>query len=393
MLNFVFHSPTKVIFGKDTETSVGEEIKSLGYKKVLVHYGSGSAVKSGLIDRIYASLKAQGIAYVSLGGVQPNPVLSLVRQGVELAKKENVDFILAVGGGSVIDSSKAIAYGITHDFDVWDLFEHGKKASACAPLGAVLTIAAAGSETSNSCVITNEDGLKKRSYNDDISRPKFAVMNPELTYTLPEYQTMSGIVDILMHTMERYFTHVKDVELIDRMSEGLMVTVIENAYRLLENPKDYNARAEIMWAGSISHNGFTGTGRVGDFATHQMEHELSAVYGVAHGAGLSALWPSWARYMYKQDIPRYAQFAARVMGCTANYYNLEETALRGIEAMEAFYKKIKMPVTISELLGRETTDAEIEELAKRCSFAGKRTVGNCFPLDEKAMKEIYTMAK
>ncbi|MDR1519268.1 MAG: iron-containing alcohol dehydrogenase [Planctomycetota bacterium] len=393
MINFVFYAPTKVIFGKDTESQAGAEIKALGYKKALIHYGGASAMKSGLIDRVVASLDAAGIAHVGLGGVKPNPRLALVREGIALAKREKVDFLLAVGGGSVIDSAKAIAYGITNDGDVWDLYLAKKKAVACAPVGCVLTIAAAGSETSNSSVITNDDGGHKRSYNDDIARPKFAIMNPELTFTLPEYQTMSGAVDILMHTLERYFTNDKQVELIDRMSESLMLTVIENAPKLLKNPRDYDARAEIMWAGSLSHNGLTGTGRTGDFASHQLEHELSGMFDVAHGAGLSAVWGSWARYVYKHDIARFAQFAVRVMGVEMNYFNPEETALRGIEKIENFFRSIKMPVSISELGVKDLTEKQLDEMVEKCSWNGARQIGQFVKLDRTDMRKIYQMAK
>ncbi len=393
MINFVYYSPTKVIFGKDTEKQVGKEIKALGFKKVLVHFGGGSAKKSGLLDRVYASLKEAGVDYVSLGGVQPNPRLGLVREGIALCQKEKVDFILAIGGGSAIDSAKAVAYGIANEGDVWELFENKHPAKACAPLGCILTIAAAGSETSNSCVITDERDMRKRPYNDDLARPKFAIMNPELTYTLPEYQTMSGVVDILMHTLERYFTNERNVDLIDRMSEGLMKSVIENAPILLKDPKNYNARAEIMWAGSVSHNGLTGTGRVGDFASHQLEHELSGMFDVAHGAGLSAVWPSWARYVYKHDIARFAQFAVRVMGVDLNCFNLEETALKGIDAIENFFRSINMPVTISELGVKNLTEAQLTEMVQKCSWYGGRKIGQFVKLDEADMRKIYEMSK
>ena len=393
MINFTFCAPTKVIFGKDTENMVGKEVAALGGKKVLVHFGGASAKKSGLLDRVYASLNAEKIPYVALGGVQPNPHLSLVREGIALCKKEGVDFILAVGGGSVIDSGKAIAYGITNDGDVWDLYLAKKTATACAPIGCILTIAAAGSETSYSSVVTDEKEKRKRAYNDDIARPKFAIMNPELTYTLPEYQTMSGIVDVLMHTIERYFTNDKNVDLIDRMSEGLLVNVMENARRLQKNPHDYEARADVMWAGSLSHNGLTGTGRTGDFASHMLEHELSGMFDVAHGAGLSAVWPSWARYVYKHDIPRFAQFATRVMGVQNNYFNPEETALRGIAALEDFFRSISMPTTIAELGIPDLTEKQIDEMVKKCSWEGARTVGQFVKLQNSDMKNIYEMAR
>ena len=399
MINFVYHSSTKVIFGKDTENQVGKEIKDLGCKKILVHFGGGSAKKSGLLDRVYASLDAAGIGHVSLGGVQPNPRLGLVREGIALCRKEKVDFILAVGGGSAIDSAKAIAYGIVHEGDVWELFEKfaGQPfAKGCAPLGCILTIAAAGSETSNSCVITDERENRKRPYNDDIARPKFAILNPELTYTLPEYQTMCGVVDILMHTIERYFTNDRNVDLIDRMSEGLLRSVIENAPILLKNPRDYNARAEIMWAGSLTHNGLTGTGRTGDFASHHIGHELSGMFDVAHGASLAVIWPSWARYVYKHDIPRFAQFAVRVMGVDMNYFNPEETALKGIDALENFFRSINMPVTISELPepgAKDVTDTQIDEMIQKATWFGGRKLGQYVKLDQADTRKIYEMAR
>lgn len=393
MINFTYYAPTKVVFGKDTESQAGKLIKELGFKKVLVHFGGSSAQKSGLLDRVYASLDAAGVKHVSLGGVKPNPRLSLVYEGIELGKKENIDFILAVGGGSVIDSSKAIGYGIASGGDVWELFQNKRPATGCLANGNILTIAAAGSETSNSCVITDERDNRKRAYNDDIARPKFAIMNPELTYTLPEYQTMSGVVDILMHTIERYFTNDRDVELIDRMSEGLLKTVIETAPTLLGNPRDYNARAQVMWAGSLAHNGLTGTGRTGDFASHQLEHELSGMFDVAHGAGLSAVWGSWARYVYKHDIARFAQFAVRVMGVEMNYFNPEATALKGIEMLEAFFRSINMPVSISELGVKNITDQQIDEMVQKCSWFGERTIGQFVKLNQADMKKIFEMAK
>ena len=289
MNNFTFYAPTKVVFGKGTESQVGALVAAQNCKKVLLHYGSGSVKKTGLLDRVKKSLDESGISYVELGGVVPNPRLSLVREGIALCKKEGVDFLLAVGGGSVIDSAKAIGYGCANDFDVWDIFERKNQPKACLPVGVVLTIAAAGSEMSNSAVITNEDGWKKRGSNSDTCRPKFAIMNPELTMTLPEYQTMCGSTDILMHTMERYFTSQGNMELTDSIAEGLMRTVISNTKILLKNPKDYDARAEIMWASSLSHNDLTGLGNGGnDFASHRLEHELGGMFDVAHGAGLAA---------------------------------------------------------------------------------------------------------
>ena len=393
MINFTYYSPTKVIFGKNTECGVGDEIKAWGGKKVLVHFGGASAQKSGLLDRVAKSLAGAGLEYVALGGVKPNPRLSLVRQGIALCKKENVDFLLAVGGGSVIDSAKAIGYGLANDLDVWDLYTQKKTATACAPVGAVLTIAAAGSETSYSSVITNDDDMLKRSYNSDIARPKFAVMNPELTYTLPEYQSMCGVVDILMHTLERYFSNDKNTDLVDRISEGLMRTVMLAGPKILANPLDYDARAEVMWAGSLSHNGLTGTGKTGDWASHLIQIELSARFDVAHGAGLAVIWPNWARYVYKHDPAPFARFAVRVMGIEMDYDNPENTALAGIDALEQYFRDIRMPVTISELGIRDITDAQIDDMVDKCTWGGAKTIGQFVKLDGGDIRKIYEAAR
>ena len=392
MLNFEYYTPTKVVFGKDTEKQAGELVKAFGGTKVLVHFGGQSAKKSGLLDRICNSLEEAGLSYVTLGGVVPNPHLSKVYEGIELCKKEGVDFILAVGGGSVIDSGKAIGYGVANEGDVWDFYAKKRTAKACLPIGAVLTIAAAGSEMSNSSVITNEDGWLKRGYNDDVCRCKFAVMNPELTYTLPAYQTASGCVDILMHTMERYFTKAENTMLTDSVAEGLMRTVIYNAKVLAEDPENYDARAQVMWAGSLSHNGLTGCGTEGDWASHQLEHELGGMFDVAHGAGLAAVWGSWARYVYKEKPARFAQFAANVFNIPWDSSNLEQMALDGIQAMEAFYRSIHMPTSLAEL-GVNPTEEQIQELAKKCSFMGKRTVGTFKVLQIPDMEAIYRMAR
>lgn len=392
MNNFQYFTPTKVVFGKGTEERVGELILEQKARKVLIHYGSGSARRSGLLDRIEASLKASGIEYVSLGGVVPNPHLSKVYEGIELCKKEGVDFILAVGGGSVIDSAKAIGYGIANEGDVWDFYSRLRVPEACAPVGVVLTIAATGSEMSNSSVITNENGWLKRGCNMDCSRPKFAVMNPELLLTLPEYQTMSGCTDIMMHTMERYFSHEKDTLLVDSMAEGLLRTVMHCAEVLLDEPDNYDARAEIMWAGSLSHNGLTGCGRSGDWACHQLEHELGGMFDVAHGAGLAAVWGSWARYVYKEDVSRFVDFAVKVMGVENDPVDPDKTALLGIETLEGFFSRIHMPVSIAEL-GVDVTDEQISELALKCSFFGKRKIGTFKVLDIPDMEAIYRMAR
>lgn len=392
MINFEYYTPTKVIFGKNAEEKTGELVKAQGCKKVLVHYGGNSAKKSGLLDRICKSLEKEEIAYVTLGGVVPNPHLGKVHEGIELCKKEGVDFILAVGGGSVIDSGKAIGYGVANEGEVWDFYEKTRVPEACLPIGAVLTIAAAGSEMSNSSVITNENGWLKRGYNDDICRCRFAIMNPELTYTLPAYQTASGCVDIMMHTMERYFTKEENTTLTDGIGEALIRTVMQSARVLKEDPENYDARAQVMWAGSLSHNGLTGCGTVGDWASHQLEHELGGMFDVAHGAGLAAVWGSWARYVYKEKPERFAQFAVNVMGVTNDFSNPEKTALEGIRRMEEFYHAIGMPTSIHEL-GVDLTEKQIQELAYKCSFMEKRTIGQFKVLDRQDMENIYRMAK
>lgn len=392
MNNFQYYTPTKVVFGKDTEKQAGELIKDQKGSKVLVHYGTGSVKKSGLLDRVYAALDGAGISYVSLGGAVPNPRLSLVYEGIELCKKEGVDFILAVGGGSAIDSAKAIALGTKYQGDVWDLYLKKASARDAIPLGVILTIAATGSEMSDSTVITNEEGWLKRGLHSDLIRPHFAIMNPELTYTLPEYQTMSGCTDILMHTMERYFSHEMDTDLVDGMAESLLKSVMRAAKVLLKDPKNYNARAEVLWAGSLSHNGLTGCGRAGDWACHQLEHELGGMFDVAHGAGLAAVWGSWARYVYKDDMARFAKFAVNVMGAAYDYADPEKTVLEGIEAMENFFRTIHMPVSIREL-GVELTDEQIKELAYKCTYMDQRTIGGIRKLGKVDIARIYEMAR
>ncbi len=392
MVNFQYYAPTKVVFGKDTELQTGALAKEFGASKVLVHYGGNSAVKSGLLERVCNSLKEANLPYVTLGGVVPNPRLSLVYKGIELVKKEGVDFLLAVGGGSVIDSCKAIGYGVYNDCDPWLFYSKQAQAKGCLPVAAVLTIAAAGSEMSHSSVITNEDGWLKRGYSTDYARCKFAVMNPELTYTLPSYQTASGCVDIMMHTMERYFSHEPHTELTDRFCESLIRTVMHNAQILMEHPTDYHARAEVMWASSLSHNGLTGCGTVGDWASHQIEHELGGMFDVAHGAGLSAIWGSWARYVYQENIAKFVQFATHIMDIPDTYGTLQEIALAGICAMEDFYRSIHMPTSLSEL-GIHPTDAQIEELSEKCVFFGKRTVGTFKVLKAEDIQKIYQAAR
>ena len=392
MENFTYYTPTKVVFGKGTENQTGALVKEQHCKKVLIHYGSGSVVRSGLLDRIKTSLDEAAVSYVELGGVVPNPRLSLVYEGIELCKKENVDFILAVGGGSVIDSAKAIGYGVYNGGDVWDFYDFKRQAEGCLPIGAVLTIAAAGSEMSGSSVITKEDGQIKRGYSSNFSRARFAVMNPELTMTLPPYQTASGCVDILMHTMERYFNQCDNMELTDGISESLMRTVMKNAKILKDEPANYDARAEVMWAGSLSHNGLTGCGTGGgDWACHQLEHELGGTYDVAHGAGLAALWGSWARYVYDANPERFAQFAVNIFDipCSTDF---NKTALAGIEAMEDYFRSIQMPTSLHEL-GLDLTEKEIHDLAFKCSFEDTRTIGVFKQLNMKDMEKIYLAAR
>ena len=393
MFGFEYYTPTRVIFGKGTENQVGTLVREYGAKKVLIHYGGKSAVRSGLIDKIKAALEESGVSYVELGGVVPNPHLSKVREGIALGKQEKVDFILAIGGGSVIDSAKAISYGLAEpEKDVWELFSGERRAAKFLPMGSVLTIAAAGSETSNSCVITNEETGEKRPYDDDLSRPRFAVMNPELTMSLPDYQTESGCTDIMIHTMERYFTQGGNMELTDEIAEGLLRTVMKYAEILHVEPQNYEARAEIMWAGSLAHNGLTGCGiNGGDFASHMLEHEMGGMFDVTHGAGLAAIWSSWARYVYKDCLPRFVRYAVKVMGVTPGE-NDEETALKGIEAMEAFYHRIGMPINMREL-GIAPTDERIRKMAESCSKATGGCIGSAKALYQQDFEEIYRMAR
>lgn len=392
MLNFEFYNPTKVIFGRGAEMTAGKEIKALGGHKVLVHFGSSHLKKSGVLDRIHESLTEAGLTYVDLGGVVPNPRLGLVKEGIRLCKEEGVDFLLPVGGGSVIDSAKGIGYGLVNDFPLEDLLLGKVTTDKIAPLGCISTIAAAGSETSNSMVITIEEGMLKRSYNHDCARPKFAIMNPELTCTLPAYQTASGASDIMMHTMERYFTNTKDVDLIDRMSEGLLTAVREAAKTAVKEPDNYEARATLMWAGSLSHNGLTGTGRITDFASHKIEHELGGMFDVAHGAGLCAIWGSWARYVYKTNPARFAQFAVRVFDAAENFCDREATAEKGIEAWEDWCRSIGMPASLTEL-GIAPTDGQIEEMAEKCVSAGGGHVGFFQTLYKEDVVKILQMAR
>ncbi len=392
MNNFNYYAPTKVIFGASRENEIGTLIKEQQCKKVLIHYGGQSAIKSGLIDRVRASLNEANINYIELGGVVPNPRLSLVYKGIELCKQEQVDFILAVGGGSVIDSAKAIGYGVANEGDVWDYYEYTRVPNSCLPIGVILTISAAGSEMSNSSVITNDNTNIKRGYSSDNARPKFAIMNPELTMTLPDYQTSCGTVDILMHTMERYFTKEGTSDLTDNLAEALLKNVMHFGKILVENPKDYKARAEIMWAGSLSHNGLMacGTKDNGDWSTHKLEHELSGMFDVAHGAGLAAIWATWARYVYKEGKDRFLKFALNVMEIP--YTNDDDATINlGIDKMEEYFKSINMPTSIKEL-GINPTSEQLIEMSKKCSKAVNGTCGSIKKLHEIDMLTIYKNA-
>ena len=391
--DFNFYAPTRVVFGKTAESKIGELVAAHQAHKVLVHYGGGSAERSGLLAVVRRQLDATGISFVELGGVVPNPLLSKVYEGVELCRREGVDFILAVGGGSVIDSAKAIGYGVPYDGDVWDFWAGKGSPAQCLPIGVVLTIPAAGSEMSSSCVITKDEGLIKRGINSDLCRCRFVVMNPERTFTLPPYQTAAGATDIMMHTMERYFSKYDDMTLTDAISEALLRTVKESAIAVMEQPEDYRHRAQIMWAGSLAHNDLTECGTEKDFATHRLEHELSALFGVTHGAGLAALWPSWARYVKDKHLSRFVQFAVNVMGVENDFAHPDETAEKGIRAIEDFYRKIGMPTNIHELLGREITDDEIEVMVDKCSRGGTITLGAMEVLKPEDMRNIYQMAR
>ena len=421
MINFDFFTPTKILFGAGRESEVGKQVAAFGGHKVMIIYGKkgGHIETSGLLDRVHKSLSDAGLSYVDLNGVVPNPRLSLVKEGIRIGRAEGVDFLLPIGGGSVIDTAKGIGYGIANDFEMEDLLYGRVKTDKNLPIGVVLTIAAAGSEMSSSMVLTIEDGMMKRSYGHDCARPKFAIMNPELTYSLPAYQTASGAADIMMHTMERYFTPTDtDTSLTDRIAEGLMVSVRDAAQVAVKKPENYEARATLMWAGSLSHNGLTGAGRVSDFGTHKIEHELGGMFDVAHGAGLAAVWGSWARYVYKTNPGRFAQFGKKVFGINISsstnitpnsdapeqpikpspiitdpeLTSTDTAALAAITAWETWCHSIGMPTTLTEL-GIHPTDAQIEEMAEKCVFGRNGHVGFFQPLTKEDIAAILKMAK
>ena len=393
MKDFKYYAPTEVVFGEQSEEQVASLVKKYGGTKVLVHYGGQSAVRSGLLDKICGLLREGGVEYVTLGGVVPNPRLSLVHEGIDLCRREGIDFVLAVGGGSVIDSGKAIAYGVCYDGDVWDIYIGKAMPEKMLPVASVLTIPAAGSEMSEASVITNEDGDVKIGYSNSLSRPKFAIMNPRRTMTLPPYQTAAGVTDMMMHTMERYFTKDDDMDITTDIAEAMLRSMKNAVFAVLKNPEDYRYRAQIMWGGSLMHNGLTGCGVSDDWATHQIEHELSAMFGVTHGAGLAAVWPSWARYVMHENLSRFVRFAVNVMDVSNDFTDPEGTALRGIEAMERFYHAIGMPVNIKELIGKEVSDEEIREMTRKCSRDYQRTIGCLKVLKAEDMEAIYKMAR
>lgn len=389
MDNFTFYSPTYFVFGKDEEINAGHYVKRFGGSKVLIHFGGGSAQKSGLLDKIRSSLKNEGIRFVELGGVKPNPRDGLVYEGINLCRKENIDFILAVGGGSVIDSAKAIAAGAVYDGDFWDYYE-GKTVDKALPIGTVLTISAAGSEGSGDSVITKEKGMFKRATTGEALRPKFSILDPALTQTLPAYQTACGITDILAHLYERYLTNTKDVEVTDRMIEALMLTMIKEGPIAVTDSNDYQSRANIMWAGMMAHNNSCGVGRSQDWTSHNIEHELSAIYDCAHGAGLAVVMPAVFTYNLKHDVMRFAKVAVRVWGVEMDFEHPEVTALEGINALRRFLKSIGMPGNFAELGAKEE---DIDELAHKCCYGDVNTgtTGGFVTLNEDDVKAIYRL--
>ncbi|GBU20559.1 NADH-dependent butanol dehydrogenase [Fibrobacteres bacterium R8-0-B4] len=390
MENFVFQNKTKIIFGRDAELLVGEETAARS-KKVLLHYGGGSVKTSGLHDRVTASLKKAGVEYIELGGAQPNPRLSLVEEGIDLCRKHGIKFLLAVGGGSAIDSAKAMAVGVPYDGEVWDFYNGKATPKTALDVGTVLTIPAAGSESSPSAVITNENGGLKRGLTSELIRPVFSILNPELTCTLPAYQTACGAADIMAHIMERYFTTTKHADFTDRLCEATLKTIIHNVPECLKDPHNYDARAEVMWAGCVAHNDLLGTGRNQDWASHQIEHELSGMYDVAHGAGLAVIFPAWMKHVYKHNVSRFVQFAARVWNIEIDFHNQEKTALAGIAALERFFSSIGLPVRLKEMnIGED----KLQEMVDKCTGRnGAATVGGFVPLHHKDILEILMLAR
>lgn len=385
MLDFLYYAPTKVHFGREKHKEVGKIIREYGFGTIMLQYGKGSIKKSGLYDEVISSLTENGIKVIEMGGVEPNPKLSFVREAIQVAREHQVEMILAVGGGSVLDSSKYTVAGVANDCDVWDFPTRKSSPKAALPVGCILTIAAAGSEMSSSAVISNTELNLKRGFNSDFNRCLFAICNPELTYTVDQYQTACGIVDIMAHTMERYFTDCPPTDLTDRLAEGILKSVIRAGRILQENPEDYDARADMMWASSLSHNDLTGCGRENALCVHQLEHALSGEFDqIAHGAGLAVLFPAWARYVYRHNISRFAQFARRVWDISET--DDEKAALSGISAMEAFFREIKMPLFLREFgIASDCTD----RLAELCTFGKKRTIKSYIELGYDDIKKIF----
>lgn len=388
MENFSFYSPTKFVFGQETEKNCGALVREFGGSKVLIHYGGGSVVRSGLLDRVKQSLTESGIAFCELGGVHPNPLDSKVYEGIELCRKENINFIVAVGGGSTIDSAKAIAMGVPYEGDFWDFYSGKNSPKAALPVGTVLTIAAAGSEGSGDSVITKEDGMLKRGAGSDLIRPKFSILNPALTMTLPAYQTACGATDIMAHVFERYFTNTQNVETTDRLCEAVLLSMIHETPKVIANPNDYQARANIMWAGMVAHNNIVGVGRDQDWNSHGIEHELSALYDCAHGAGLAVIMPAWMTYVVEHDVMRFAQMATRVWNCKMDFANPLKTAMDGIQAFKNFLKSIGMPLTFAELGAKEE---DIPTLVKNFGIGDGET-GGFVHLKAKDIENIYRLA-
>lgn len=388
MNNFNFYSPTEFVFGKERENECGEYVRKYGGSRVLIHYGSGSAVKSGLLDRVKKSLDEAGIYHVELGGVKPNPRDTLIYEGIELCRQKKVDFILSVGGGSCIDSAKGIALGVPYDGDFWDFYGTGKPVTEALPIGTVLTIAAAGSEGSGASVVTKEEGMLKRDTGSDLLRPRFSILNPELTQTLPAYQTACGATDIMAHVFERYFTNTTEVEITDRLCEAVLLTMIKETPRVIVDPDNYQARANIMWAGTVAHNDIIGVGRDQDWNSHGIEHELSGLYDCAHGAGLAVIMPAWMEFVYKHNVMRFAQMAVRIWGCEMNFETPEETALKGIACFRSFLHDIGMPINFEELGAKEE---DIPVLVRKFGLGDGKT-GGFVQLSSEDVAEIYRIA-
>ena len=389
MENFRFYAPTYFCFGRDAEQNIGELVARFGGHKVLIHYGGGSVKRNGVYDRVVASLASANIPYLELDGVQPNPRSGLVYKGIELCRREGIDFILAVGGGSAIDSAKAIATGVPYEGDFWDYYATGKPINEALPIGTVLTIAAAGSEGSPDSVITQENGMFKRGASGEALRPKFSILNPEATLTLGLYQTACGITDIMAHVCERYFTNTREVEITDRLCEAVLKTMIEESPKVMRNPGDYEARANIMWAGMVAHNNIVGVGRAQDWNSHRIEHELSAMYDVAHGAGLAVIMPAWMKHVTQHDVTRFVQFAVRVWGCDMNFAHPELTAAEGVARFRAFLTSIGMPATFAEL-GAKAED--IPALVEHLFSAESEPLPGFMQLTRKDVDAIYRLA-